>query len=163
MNRMGPEQQARAQGRRDSELKWARRFIELSAHIAQWSKDPSTKTGAVIVRPDRTIASVGYNGFPRGIADTQELLTNREEKYRRVIHCEMNAIMNAREPLAGYSLYEFPGCSCERCAVHVIQAGITAVYYPTPTEDFMSRWGESVRLSQALFTEAGVRVVEVKL
>jgi deoxycytidylate deaminase len=34
-----------------------------------WSKDPSTKVGAVIVRPDLTVASIGYNGFPRGMSD----------------------------------------------------------------------------------------------
>ena len=52
--------------------KWDRRFLALAEHVADWSKDPSTKTGAVIVRPDRTIASMGYNGFPRGMADTDD-------------------------------------------------------------------------------------------
>jgi deoxycytidylate deaminase len=26
--------------------KWDNRFLELARHVAQWSKDPSTRTGA---------------------------------------------------------------------------------------------------------------------
>ena len=44
---------------------WDQRFIALADHIGQWSKDPSTQQGAVIVRPDKTIAATGFNGFPR--------------------------------------------------------------------------------------------------
>ena len=35
-----------------NELKWHGRFLDLAALISTWSKDPSTKVGAVIVRPD---------------------------------------------------------------------------------------------------------------
>ena len=38
--------------------KWHNRFMELAEHVAQWSRDPSTKVGAVIVRPDKSVASV---------------------------------------------------------------------------------------------------------
>lgn len=46
--------------------KWDARFLDLAVFIGDWSKDPSTKVGAVLVRPDRTIAGLGFNGFPRG-------------------------------------------------------------------------------------------------
>lgn len=36
--------------------KWDQRFLELAKVVSTWSKDPSTKTGAVIVRPDKTEA-----------------------------------------------------------------------------------------------------------
>jgi dCMP deaminase len=45
------------------------RFLQLAEFIAGWSRDSSTHCGAVIVRPNRTIASVRYNGFPRGCDD----------------------------------------------------------------------------------------------
>jgi dCMP deaminase len=138
--------------------KWDQRFLDLAEHVAQWSKDPSTKTGAVIVRPDKTVASLGYNGFPRGIPDRQEWLSNREEKYKRVIHCEMNAILNAREPLQGYTLYTFPFLTCGRCAVHVIQAGIKQVIAPTATGEQLERWADSFELAMELYGEAGVDV-----
>jgi len=142
--------------------KWHKRYINLAEYVAQWSKDPSTKTGAVLVRPDNTVVSIGFNGFPRGIEDKADLLYNREEKYKRVIHCEMNAILNSVEKLDGYTLYVWPCQSCERCAVHVIQAGITRVVSPYDVPvDMKSRWQESWDVSEELFAEAGVEILHV--
>jgi len=37
----------------DSDIdKWDARFLDLAIYVADWSKDPSTKVGAVLVRPD---------------------------------------------------------------------------------------------------------------
>jgi dCMP deaminase len=126
--------------------------------IADWSKDPSTKCGAIIVRPDRTIASVGYNGFPRGCDDDPALYDDRETKYSRIVHCEMNAILSAREPLKGYTLYTVPFISCDRCASHVVQAGIARCVAPAPSDDTLSRWTLSIERSIAMFDECGVTV-----
>ena len=140
--------------------KWDIRFLELASLVSSWSKDPSTQTGAVIVRSDKTVASMGFNGFPRQIEDTPELLNNREEKYKRVIHCELNAIINAREQLNGYTLYNWPGQSCSRCAVHVIQAGIIRVVsYWDKDSSFIQRWFEDMKLAEFLYIEAGVKVI----
>ena len=137
--------------------RWDARFIALARHIAGWSKDPGTQVGAVIVRPDKTLASAGYNGFPRGVDDQPHLLTNRDEKLKRVVHAEMNAILEAREPVRGYTLYLWPMLPCERCAVHVIQAGITRVVAPKSDNP---RW--DFTLTRQLFTEAGVSFLEVQ-
>lgn len=139
------------------------RFVYLAEHVAAWSKDPSTKTGCVIVRPDATVAAVGYNGFPMAIKDSPELLNNREEKYKRTIHCEMNAILSARERLTGYTLFNWPGQSCERCAVHIIQSGIIKVISPKIASDFAERWKKQTELAEELFAEAGVEVVYIKM
>ena len=139
------------------------RFIYLAEHISSWSKDPSTKTGCVIVRPDSTVAAVGYNGFPRAIKDSKELLNNREEKYKRTIHCEMNAILSARERLDGYTLFNWPGQLCDRCAVHIIQSGIVKVVSPKIESEFTERWKEQAKLAEELFAEAGVEVVYIKM
>lgn len=140
--------------------KWDERFLTLARHVASWSKDPSTKVGAIIVRPDRTIASVGYNGFPRGISDDAERYAHRETKYAFIIHGEMNAILNAREPLAGYTLYTHPFCPCDRCAMHVIQSGIIRVVAPRPGVDLVARWGDSLTRTAIAFNEAKVELVE---
>ena len=68
--------------------KWDRRFIELALHVATWSKDPSSKVGAVIVDEHRRVVSVGFNGFPAGVSDEE---VPRERKLLRVVHAEMNA------------------------------------------------------------------------
>jgi len=138
---------------------WDHRFLDLAKLISSWSKDPSTKTGSVIVRPDKTVASMGFNGFPQSISDDPALQHNREEKYKRVIHCEMNAILFARERLNGYTLYNWPFCSCARCAVHVIQAGIVRVVYPAGL--CPDRWAEDIALAERLFAEAGVILEKV--
>jgi dCMP deaminase len=87
---------------------WRTRYLDLAAVVASWSRDPSTKVGAVIVRPDKTIASVGYNGFPRQMRDTPERYADREEKYSRIIHAEVNALLHARESVTGYDMYVWP-------------------------------------------------------
>jgi len=146
---------------RARQLKWDKRFLQLASLVASWSKDPSTQCGGVIVRPDKTIASVGYNGFPRGIKDWEEFLNNREEKLKRVVHSEMNAILNARERLDGYTLYNWPGQSCSRCAVHVIQAGIIRVVSAKPEGGFAERWAEEMKLTEQLFNEAYIEWVYI--
>lgn len=143
--------------------KWDLRMLELARLISTWSKDPSTKCGAVITRPDRTIASVGYNGFPRGMQDTPHLYADREVKYSRVVHCEMNAVLSAREPLAGYTLYTWPFMTCDRCAVHMVQAGITRVVYPAATPEQLERWGDALTRAREIYNEANVAMLELEI
>lgn len=143
----------------DSEQKWDVRFLELAATTASWSKDPSTKCGSVIVRPDRTICSTGYNGFPRNMKDNKEFYEDKTIKYSRVIHAEMNALLFAKENIEGFSLYVHPLCCCDRCSVHVIQTGIKRVVFPSLPEG-NKRWLESVEQSIKYFTEAGVLFTE---
>jgi len=138
--------------------KWDIRFLDLAKHVAQWSKDPSTQTGAVIVRLDRTIASVGFNGFPRGCSDAEELYADRNMKYIRTVHCEMNAALAAREPLHGFTLYTWPFMSCDRCAAHMIQAGIKRCVAPACPPHLQERWKDSLASASAILAEAGVEL-----
>lgn len=128
-----------AEGRRA--LKWDRRFLEMARLVSTWSRDPSTKCGAVLVRPDKTIASVGFNGFASGMLDDAKMYDDREVKYSRVVHCEMNAVMFCRDPLplTGFSLYT-TGPSCDRCAVHMVQAGIRRFIWARSTREQHERW-----------------------
>ena len=65
--------------------KWDKRFINIAESVSTWSKDPSRKIGAIAVR-NRKILSTGYNGFPKGIEDTEARLNVREIKYQYVVH-----------------------------------------------------------------------------
>ena len=136
---------------------WDERFLELAKHIAQWSKDPSTKVGAVIVRPNRTIASVGYNGFPRGVIDDDARLNDRPYKYAMTVHAEANAILSANERIDGCTLYVTPLTPCSSCASMIIQSGITRVvaYMPHQPE----HWADSFAIARMMFEEAGVDIV----
>jgi dCMP deaminase len=142
------------------EDKWVARFIKLAEEVSTWSKDPSSQVGAVIVRPDRTIASVGFNGFPRGVEDYHERIVNRDIKLLYTIHAEMNAILSAKEPLKGYSLFVWPFQPCAHCAASIIQSGIREVYCPFNAHlDSYERWAESFKAALQMFDEAGVRVI----
>ena len=90
--------------------KWDARFLELAEHIAAWSKGPRKRIVAVIVRPDRSIASLGYNGPPRGFDDEAFLAMTRDEQHSVVIHAEDNALRQTHdaESVAGYTLYVSP-------------------------------------------------------
>ncbi len=140
---------------------WDNYFIKEAELISTASKDPSTKCGAVIVRPDKTIAAKGYNGFAKGMDDTPELYADREEKYSRIVHCEMNALISARERVDGYTLYTFPFLTCDRCAVHMIQAGITRVVAPRATEAQLERWGPAFEKTRRFYREAKIACHEV--
>jgi dCMP deaminase len=142
------------------EDKWVARFIKLAEEVSTWSKDSSSRVGAVIVRPDRTIASVGFNGFPRGVEDYHERIANRDTKLLYTIHAEMNAILSAKEPLKGYSLFVWPFQPCAHCAASIIQSGIKEVYCPFNAHlDSYERWADSFKAALQMFDEAGVRVI----
>ncbi|MDD9945916.1 MAG: dCMP deaminase family protein [Myxococcales bacterium] len=142
--------------------KWDRRFVELAAHIATWSKDPSTQVGCVVVGPDREIRSTGFNGFPRGIEDSEARLTDRDQKYPLICHAEENAIMHAAR--VGVSLKScvayvtWPPCT--RCARSLIQAGVREVCFPAGLE-IPERWLEDFDLSTHMLAESGVLVRQV--
>ena len=135
--------------------KWHQRFLGMAEHIASWSRDPKKKVGTVIVRPDNTIASMGYNGFPRDVDDSEDRYQNRDLKLEMVVHAEMNAILHAREPLHGYTLYIWPYHPCARCTAAIIQAGIKEVItIPWETEN----WKETIRIARTMMDEAGIKL-----
>jgi dCMP deaminase len=133
--------------------KWDDRFLDLADRIGAWSKDPSTKVGALIIRPNRTLCSIGYNGFPRGVDDAEERYEDRELKNQIVVHAEINAILTASEELRGYTLYVSPLHPCPQCAAAIIQVGIVRV---VSRESRREDWKERLEVSKKMFKEAGV-------
>lgn len=139
---------------------WDRRMLGLAAYISSWSKDPSTQVGAVIERPNHTVASYGFNGFPRGVADFKARYEQRDLKYAMVVHAEANAIIHAKESLEGMTMYlTMPPCS--GCAGLIIQSGISKVVYVAPSADFRERWSASMSVAKQMFDEAGVVLKEI--
>lgn len=144
--------------------KWDFRFIELANLVSTWSKDPSTKIGAIAVDSERRILSTGYNGFPRNIEDSTERLYLRETKYKYIVHAEMNVIYNASHSgvsLHGSTIYVSGLPPCMNCGLGIIQAGVKNVVYGFPDE-IPSRWLQSTRDSLSLLQEAGVRVYKTQ-
>jgi dCMP deaminase len=143
---------------------WSKRYLKLAEEVSQWSKDPNTKVGAVVVGSKGQILSQGYNGFPRGIADTPTRLKNRDVKLSLVVHAEMNAIYNAT--YSGVSLddaviyiHGLPACS--ECAKGIIQVGIRKVVVSKQCIEARPHWNDSWKKSVAMFAEAGVAVTVI--
>lgn len=86
-------------------------------------------------------------------ADTDD----REMKYLKTLHAEENAILFAKRDLDSCEVWvtHFP---CPNCAAKIIQTGISAVHCPEQSEDFLSRWGDKIKISQDMFEQAGVEV-----
>lgn len=141
---------------------WHSRFLNLAKTISHWSKDPSTKCGSIIVDIHGTVISQGYNGFPRGVEDSEEKYLDRSYKYDHVIHAEMNAVFNARQALDDHIIYVWPMLPCVRCAVMVAQLHIKCVVSQKLPKDLEERWGESVGKSKAVFEEVGIEVIELE-
>lgn len=137
--------------------KWDERFLQLAGSISSWSKDPSTKVGAVIVDPDNRVVSSGYNGLPRGVEDRLDRLNERDVKLRLTLHAEHNAILFACRDLTGCTIY-ITAPPCAHCAAQIIQTGITRVVYRQPEPEFAARWGEHTALAQEVLAELDVEV-----
>ncbi len=134
---------------------WDARFLDMASLVATWSKDPSTKVGAVITR-GKFVVSLGFNGHPAGIDDSDSRLLDREVKYRTIIHAEMNAILSAKQPLDGCTLYVVPLMPCSNCGAVIVQSGIKRVVTLESTNE---RWLESFEFTRGIFAEAGVDLI----
>lgn len=146
--------------------KWDKRYIELAAHVASWSKDEKARVGCVIVSPiyGRAI-TFSFNGFPANVDDDEDRLTSKSDKLKMIVHAEQNALLYAGREARGCHAYIFGKPVCSICAIQLIQAGVRRIVaaapkaegkYTPPTEKGATDWEESGRIALQLFEEAGV-------
>ena len=153
-----------------SMILWDYKCLKLVREQAKlFSKDPSTKVGASIYRPDRSLCSMGFNGFPSGIEDSDKRLQSRSVYYEPdpyvaekkkqfksqvMIHAEANALLKAYESVKGYTMYVWPVIPCpHNCASLIINSDIKRVVAPNKTK---TNGGSDLSLTIELFEEAGV-------
>jgi dCMP deaminase len=135
---------------------WDLRFLNLALHVAGWSKDPSTKVGAVLAYK-RKVISLGFNGLPPGVPDVPEYLENREEKYPRVVHAEVACLLNvdARHCTLYTSVHP-----CSNCMATIIAAGVERVVTFVPPHDMAFRW-PSMGISVEMANQSGLVLEQV--
>lgn len=140
---------------------WDSRFIAMAHHVSTWSKDPDRRSGAVLVTPDLRKISTGFNGLPKGVADTDERLNDRGLKNMMMVHAELNALFNAGFSPAGCTLYttSFP---CHECAKGIIQTGVARLVTAKPRDFDHPRWGKSWALSMTMLCEAELQIFYYK-
>jgi len=141
--------------------KWDLRFNELSKLVGSWSKDESTKVGSVIVNSiDKNPISMGFNGFPTKVVENLPERNKRPVKYLYTVHSEANALINCaknNQKSKGCTMYVtyYP---CSNCAGLIVNAGIIRIVCENKPDFNHERWGESWKIAQIIFDEAGVEV-----
>lgn len=134
--------------------KWQERFLSLAQAVAQWSKDPTTKVGAVAVASSKQILETGFNGLPRGVQDFPERM-ERPAKYLWTAHAEENLVAHAaRKVLEGSTVYVTHLC-CNACARMLINAGVAKVVVGSGQTNMPL---EQFEAALAMFEEAGVEL-----
>lgn len=140
--------------------KWDRRFLDLAEVISTWSKDPSTKVGAVIADDQNRVLSVGYNGPAPGVDDAYAVLGEREVKIKCVIHAEVNAITHSNiANLMGATMY----CThlpCPNCASLMISKRISRVVVFDTDVEMAKRWNWDI--SAKLLEGVGIKTLMYK-
>lgn len=119
------------------------------------SQDPSTKVGAALFTMNEGTI-LGWNYIPDRIPHSADNLKNRDWKYPRVIHAEMACLLRYK----GYHSFSiavthFP---CERCAAHLIEAGVQEIITRKPSKDFLTRW-PGMKISEEMFMEAKIKLI----
>lgn len=136
----------------NDQLKWDKRWLEVAALVGSWSKDPSTKVGAILVYNNRMQAA-GYNGFPKNHSDLPEFYLDRQYKYKHIVHAEINALEQIHiNAISGFTLYTSFPC-CPDCVLAASRRGIlrlvcSPIDTTGKTADWIAEWNERIELSK---------------
>lgn len=142
------------------DAKWKNRLLKMAKEVSSWSKDTSTKVGAVITTMDGSPISWGFNGMAKGIDDTIPERSVRPTKYKWMCHAERNAMDLSQGNLNNCVMFvTFSPCS--NCAQSIIQRGIkTVIVDENYTADKVPmHWREDMAIALEMLKESGVSVI----
>jgi dCMP deaminase len=105
---------------------WIDYFLGLATVVSQRSHDIQTQHGCVITDSHNRILGVGYNGFPRGLNNDNDLPNTRPDKYPWMIHAERNALSNCIVRPDNGIAYVTGQC-CNDCIMALWQEGVSTV------------------------------------
>jgi dCMP deaminase len=142
------------------DTKWIGRLLKMAKDVASWSKDESTKVGAVITTLEGEPVSWGFNGMAIGIDDTIPERHVRPYKYKWMCHAERNAMDLSRGSLEGCVMF-VTFSPCTNCAQSIIQRKISTVVVDANfTADKMpEHWKEDMLVAAEMLTEANVKII----
>jgi dCMP deaminase len=107
-------------------MSWDKYGLEIAKAASCRSEDPYLKVGACVLRRDRSIISIGYNGAAPGVDIPWE---DRDARRGFVIHAEVNALRYCTpdQTTGGYLYVTHHPCS--ECIKVIASYGITNVMY----------------------------------
>lgn len=132
---------------------WQEMFMNIAEIVSNRSKDPRTKVGAVLVKDNR-ILSIGYNGEPKNF--NYQFDWHSKEKYKYVIHAEVNAIINACKNCQDISNSEIylTLSPCSECMKLLVQFGICKIYYKDEYKD--------ISLTKFIAKESNIELIKIE-
>jgi|TARA_Y100000310_G_scaffold207268_2_gene207751 dCMP deaminase len=137
---------------------WDQYFMGLAHYASIRSHDEQTKVGCVIVNNENHVLSMGYNGFPKGVDDS-DLPTKRPEKYPFMVHAEENAVSNlvaiTGDELKIY-LTHYP---CHRCAKLLWQNNVKKWF--VEEKNLVASHTNDDRKVYNLLVDNGLKIVEI--
>ena len=131
-------------------LSWEEYALKLAQIAAERSEDPFIKVGACVLRHDKSVASIGYNGAPSGVEIDW---SNRDERRKRVLHAEVNALRYVR-PNEGW-LLATTLLPCSSCLQTIAAHGIKRIVYA----DVYERDDTTLELAE----EFGIELVNIDI
>lgn len=149
--------------------------FELAMEQAYWvaldSPDPSTQNGAVLLGWDKYLGEyytigAGCNDFPKGVNVEYWYAENKQDKYNRVVHAEVAAILDAAKNGMSTidSVLVCPWAACSNCAKHIAAAGVSTLIrhkYSNSGVTTGSHWYADCQIGDDIMKEAGVSIIEI--
>ena len=109
-----------------SRMSWDEYGLQLAKAASYRSEDPYLKVGACVLRGDRSIISVGYNGTAPGVSIPWD---DRDVRRGFVIHAEVNALRYCTPDQTKNGYMYVTHHPCSECIKVIASYGINFVMY----------------------------------
>ncbi len=103
-------------------------YLDIAKASANMSKDPSTKVGCAIIRPDGSVASLGYNGFLKKSKDSF-MTYDKPMKYLLTLHAEVNAVLHCSDPDMSEHVMVVTHAPCFSCLMISLQSEVRTILF----------------------------------
>lgn len=127
---------------------WVNYGLNLADVARSRSQDPYVQVGAVVLRRDHSVASIGYNGAPSGV-DLD--WSDREARRVLMIHAEVNALRYCTPTDVREGYLMVTGTPCLSCLTSIAAYGIAFVYYRDELENYPTKESHQVAKELGLY------------
>ena len=113
----------------------------------------------------RDSIATGYNGFPKGIEDSNNRLSDRDTKLAFMVHAEKNLIYNATSHgvcLKNSTVYIYGLPCCSECFKGLIQVGIIRVVMPNIVIHG-NKWKKGCNFAKDSMINVGIEINEYNM
>ena len=111
-------------------------YMNIACEIANLGTCKRLKVGAVLLRKDGSVASMGYNGAPSGMDHCTDETCNSENRCIHTLHAEENALrFSTGEINTAYLTHE----PCLNCTRNMALRGVKFIFFKNPYNSMPQR------------------------